>query len=69
MKTDVWDLGIVLLQMGFGKDVLLRYTSANQLMVSMGLSPPLQDFLCRDRDPDALSRIFNGASTRKNSEG
>lgn len=45
MKTDVWDLGIVMLQMGFGKDVLLRYTSANQLMVSLGLSPPLQDLL------------------------
>ena len=45
MKTDVWDLGIILLQMAFGKDVLLRYTSANQLMISLGLSPPLQDLL------------------------
>ncbi|KAJ5562831.1 Serine/threonine-protein kinase GCN2 [Penicillium sp. DV-2018c] len=56
MKTDVWDLGIVLLQMGFGKDVLLRYTSANQLMASMGLSPPLQDLLCEFFRPDPRKR-------------
>ncbi|KAL4870538.1 hypothetical protein BDV12DRAFT_55654 [Aspergillus spectabilis] len=45
MKTDVWDLGIVFLQMGFGKDVLQRYTSANALMNSLDLSPSLQDLL------------------------
>ncbi|KAJ5573630.1 uncharacterized protein N7459_008057 [Penicillium hispanicum] len=56
MKTDVWDLGIVMLQMGFGKDVLLRYTSANQLMVSMGLSPPLQDLLREFFRPDPRKR-------------
>lgn len=44
-KTDVWDLGIVLLQMGFGKDVMLRYTSANSLIATLELSPPLQDLL------------------------
>ncbi|KAJ5921242.1 Serine/threonine-protein kinase GCN2 [Penicillium verhagenii] len=56
MKTDVWDLGIVLLQMAFGKDVLLRYTSANQLMVSLGLSPPLQDLLREFFRPDPKKR-------------
>ncbi|KAJ5104481.1 Protein kinase (Gcn2) [Penicillium alfredii] len=56
MKTDVWDLGIVLLQMGFGKDVLLRYTSANQLMVSMRLSPPLQELLREFFRPDPKKR-------------
>ncbi|KAL2865631.1 putative protein kinase (Gcn2) [Aspergillus lucknowensis] len=45
MKTDVWDLGIVFLQMGFGKDVLQRYTSANALMNALDLSPSLQDLL------------------------
>lgn len=45
MKTDVWDLGILFLQMGFGKDVLQRYTSANALMESLDLSPPLLDLL------------------------
>ncbi|KAH8702544.1 anticodon binding domain of tRNAs-domain-containing protein [Talaromyces proteolyticus] len=44
-KTDVWDLGIVLLQMGFGKDILHRYTSANAVMSSLDLSAPLQDLL------------------------
>jgi len=56
MKTDVWDLGIVLLQMAFGKDALLRYTSANQLMVSLGLSPPLQDLLREFFRPDPRKR-------------
>ncbi|KAJ6155612.1 hypothetical protein N7470_006178, partial [Penicillium chermesinum] len=56
MKTDVWDLGIVLLQMGFGKDILLRYTSANQLMVSLGVSPPLQDLLKEFFRPDPKKR-------------
>lgn len=56
MKTDIWDLGIVLLQLGFGKDVLLRYTSANQLMVSLGLSPPLQDLLREFFRPDPRKR-------------
>lgn len=56
MKTDVWDLGIVLLQMGFGKDVLLRYTSANQLMVSLRLSRPLQDLLREFFRPDPRKR-------------
>ncbi|KAL2854653.1 anticodon binding domain of tRNAs-domain-containing protein [Aspergillus pseudodeflectus] len=45
MKTDVWDLGIVFLQMSFGRDVLQRYTSANALMNSLDLSPSLQDLL------------------------
>ena len=44
-KTDIWDLGIVLLQMGFGEDVLQRYTSLNALMETLPLSPPLQDLL------------------------
>ncbi|KAI1928290.1 eukaryotic translation initiation factor 2-alpha kinase [Ophidiomyces ophidiicola] len=45
IKSDVWDLGIVFLQMGFGKDVLQRYTSANSLINSLDLSLPLQDML------------------------
>lgn len=56
MKTDVWDLGIILLQMAFGKDVLLRYTSANQLIVSLSLSPPLQDLLGEFFRPDPKKR-------------
>lgn len=56
MKTDVWDLGIILLQMGFGKDVMLRYTSANALMGALDLSPPLQDLLEEFFRPDPKKR-------------
>lgn len=45
IKTDIWDLGIVFLQMGFGKDVLQRYTSAEALADTLELSPPLDDML------------------------
>ncbi|KAI9924467.1 hypothetical protein MW887_007094 [Aspergillus wentii] len=56
MKTDVWDLGIAFLQMGFGKDVLTRYTSANSLMGTLGLSPALQDLLHEFFRPDPKKR-------------
>ncbi|THC97276.1 hypothetical protein EYZ11_003224 [Aspergillus tanneri] len=55
-KTDVWDLGIVFLQMGFGKDVLQRYTSANALMETLGLSASLQDLLHEFFRPDPKKR-------------
>lgn len=44
-KTDIWDLGIVLLEMGFGRDISQRYTSANEVMITMELSTPLEDML------------------------
>lgn len=56
MKTDVWDLGIVFLQMGFGMEVLQRYTSANALMETLGLSPSLQDLLFEFFKPDPKKR-------------
>ncbi|PYH98974.1 Serine/threonine-protein kinase [Aspergillus ellipticus CBS 707.79] len=56
MKTDVWDLGIVFLQMGFGTDVLQRYTSANALMGTLGLSSSLQDLLHEFFRPDPKKR-------------
>jgi translation initiation factor 2-alpha kinase 4 len=56
MKTDVWDMGIVFLQMAFGKDVLQRYTSANALMGTLGLSAPLQDLLHEFFRPDPKKR-------------
>ncbi|GBF65055.1 eIF-2-alpha kinase [Trichophyton mentagrophytes] len=45
IKTDVWDLGILFLQMGFGKDILQRYTSADAVINAMELSPQLEDML------------------------
>ncbi|TQB70294.1 hypothetical protein MPDQ_000703 [Monascus purpureus] len=55
-KTDVWDLGIILLQMGFGKDALLRYTSVNALIGTLPLSPPMQDLLREIFRPDPKKR-------------
>lgn len=55
-KTDVWNLGIILLQMGFGKDVLQRYTSANAVMNSLDLSMPLNDLLREVFKPDPKKR-------------
>ncbi|KAI9374936.1 anticodon binding domain of tRNAs-domain-containing protein [Aspergillus egyptiacus] len=56
MKTDVWDVGIVFLQMGFGKDVLQRYTSANALMGALDLSPSSHDLLQEFFRPNPKSR-------------
>ncbi|KAL2010403.1 hypothetical protein VTN00DRAFT_6210 [Thermoascus crustaceus] len=55
-KTDVWDLGIVFLQMGFGKDILQRYTSAKTLMEELELSAPLQDVIREIFRPDPKKR-------------
>lgn len=56
IKTDVWDLGIVFLQMAFGKDVMQRYTSANALIGSLELSSPLEDMLREIFKPDPKKR-------------
>ncbi|ODH21168.1 PEK/GCN2 protein kinase [Paracoccidioides brasiliensis] len=55
-KTDVWDLGIVFLQMSFGKDVMQRYTSANALMNAIDLSTPLEEILKEIFKPDPKKR-------------
>ena len=55
-KTDIWDMGIVLLQMAFGQDVLLRYASVNVLSDALPLSPPLRDLLREMFRPDPKKR-------------
>lgn len=55
-KSDVWQLGIILLQMSFGKDVLQRYTSANAVMNSLDLSMALNDLLREIFKPDPKKR-------------
>ncbi|KAK2787365.1 hypothetical protein FQN52_007269 [Onygenales sp. PD_12] len=55
-KTDVWDLGIVFLQMGFGKDTMQRYTSAHALMNALDLSPSLEEMLGEIFKPDPKKR-------------
>lgn len=55
-KADIWEMGILLLQMGFGKDVLQRYTSSNALIAALDLSMPLEDLLREVFRPDPKKR-------------
>ncbi|KAF8428685.1 kinase-like domain-containing protein [Tirmania nivea] len=44
-KQDIWNLGVVFLQMVFGLGIMKKYDSPETLMNSMGLHESLQDFL------------------------
>lgn len=44
-KTDVWDLGVVFLQILFGLDAPQKYNSPKDLSDSLGCSAPLQDIM------------------------
>jgi translation initiation factor 2-alpha kinase 4 len=55
-KTDVWDLGIVFLQMIFGLDVPERYNSPKDLSDARGCSEPLQEILRKFFKPDPRKR-------------
>lgn len=46
-KTDVWDFGLVFLQLFLGHDVAQKYASPENLMSSLPLSRPLKDLLSR----------------------
>ncbi|KAI1377302.1 serine/threonine-protein kinase gcn2 [Hypoxylon crocopeplum] len=46
-KTDVWDLGVVFLQMIFGLDVFRRYQSPAALIDSLSLSRSLHELVAR----------------------
>ncbi|KAM7217902.1 Serine/threonine-protein kinase GCN2 [Rhypophila decipiens] len=46
-KTDVWDFGIVFLQMIFGLDVPQKYHSPADLMDSLSLSNPLEELVSK----------------------
>lgn len=55
-KTDIWDLGVIFLQMGFGKDILQRFTSANAMMNSLDLTTSLYDLVREIFRPDPKKR-------------
>jgi len=55
-KTDVWDFGIILLQMLFGLDVPDKYPSPAALMESLSLSNPLHELVSRFFKPDPKKR-------------
>ena len=46
-KTDIWDFGVIFVQMLFGMDALRKYSSPKNLMESLTLSQPLQELVGR----------------------
>jgi translation initiation factor 2-alpha kinase 4 len=64
-KTDIWDFGIVFLQMIFGLDVLRKYSSPKNLMESLILSPPLNELVSRffKEDKNKRPRAFELGSS------
>jgi translation initiation factor 2-alpha kinase 4 len=55
-KTDVWDLGVVFLQMLFGLDAPEMYNSPKDLSDTVGCSEPLQEILRKFFKPDPKKR-------------
>jgi translation initiation factor 2-alpha kinase 4 len=55
-KTDVWDLGIVFLQMLFGLDVPQKYNSPKDLSEALNCSEPLQEMMRKFFKPDPRKR-------------
>ncbi|KAK0636270.1 anticodon binding domain of tRNAs-domain-containing protein [Bombardia bombarda] len=55
-KTDIWDFGIIFLQMLFGLDVPQKYPSPKILMSSLSLSSPLEELVSRLFLPDPKKR-------------
>ena len=56
-QTDIWDAGLVFLQMTFGKDVTQQYTSPNDLMQTLNVSAPLEEMLRGFFKPDVKRRF------------
>jgi translation initiation factor 2-alpha kinase 4 len=55
-KTDVWDLGVVFLQMLFGLDAPNKYNSPKELSDTLGCSEALQEVMRRFFKPDPKKR-------------
>ncbi|KAL2131318.1 hypothetical protein VTI74DRAFT_5278 [Chaetomium olivicolor] len=64
-KTDVWDFGIVFLQMLFGLDVPNKYHSPSAFMESLSLSDPLEELVAKffKSDPKKRPRAFELCSS------
>jgi translation initiation factor 2-alpha kinase 4 len=55
-KTDVWDVGVVFMQMLFGLDAPQKYNSPKDLSDARGCSQPLQEILRKFFKPDPKKR-------------
>lgn len=54
--TDIWDLGVALLQMIFGLTTQSQHISPNALLVSLDMSQPTEDFFEQTFVPDLKKR-------------
>lgn len=55
-KTDIWDFGVVFLQMLLGLDVAQKYHSPKDLMESLSLSEPLEELVSSFFDQESKRR-------------
>ncbi|PQE16693.1 putative cpc-3 protein [Rutstroemia sp. NJR-2017a BBW] len=55
-KTDIWEFGILFLQMVFGLNVIRKYSSPKSMMESLALSEALHDFMLKLFNPDPKKR-------------
>jgi translation initiation factor 2-alpha kinase 4 len=55
-KTDVWEFGIVFIQMIFGLDILQKYSSPRNLIQGLTLSVPLEELVSRFFKDDKQKR-------------
>ncbi|KAF2425819.1 Serine/threonine-protein kinase [Tothia fuscella] len=55
-KTDVWDLGVVFLQMLFGLSVPQKYSGPGSLLETLKLSEPLEELIRKFFRPDPKKR-------------
>lgn len=55
-KTDIWDFGVVFIQMLFGLSVLQKYQSPTDLVESLSLSSPLEDLVLKFFKSDSKKR-------------
>ncbi|KAK0720656.1 anticodon binding domain of tRNAs-domain-containing protein [Lasiosphaeris hirsuta] len=64
-KTDIWDFGILFLQMIFGLDVPQKYHSPAELVESLSLSAPLEELVSKlfKSDPKKRPRAFELSSS------
>jgi eukaryotic translation initiation factor 2-alpha kinase 4 len=64
-KTDIWDFGILFLQMAFGLSVIKKYSSPTALANSLALSDSFNEFIVKlfKTDPKKRPRAFELGSS------
>ncbi|SPN97637.1 related to cpc-3 protein [Cephalotrichum gorgonifer] len=60
-KTDIWDLGVVIVQMIFGLDIIKQFNSPSAFVKAHNLSKPFREMMAGffDADPNRRSRPFD----------